>query len=81
MVYYLYTVHLPFDNLCTTIKRRVKDGPIAEFSCHPAVAAYTDNMNDVDRLDQNTRQNKSKKTKKWYRQIETKLMEKAIYNT
>ena len=80
MVYYLSTAHPPFDNLRTTVKRRQKDGTVAEFVCPPSVAAYADNMNGVDRLDQNTRQNKSKKTMKWYRRIETKLMETAIYN-
>ena len=61
--------HLLFDNLRTTDKRCQKDCTVTEFSCPSTVAAYADNMNGVDRLDQNTRQNKSKKTMKWYRGI------------
>ena len=34
----------------------------------------------VDKLDQMTRQNKSKKCMKWYRRVETKLMETSLYN-
>jgi hypothetical protein len=37
-------------------------------------------MPGVDRLDQNTRLNKEKKTMRWYRHIETKLRECALYN-
>ena len=44
------------------------------------MAAYAKFMNGVDRLDQNTRQNKSKNSMKWYRRLETKLMKTSIYN-
>jgi hypothetical protein len=37
-------------------------------------------MAGVDRLDQNTRLNKEKKTMRWYRCIEAKLRECALYN-
>ena len=37
-------------------------------------------MNGVDKLDQMTGQNKSKKCMKWYRRVETKLMETSLYN-
>ena len=37
-------------------------------------------MGRVDRLDQMTRQNKSKKTMKWYRRIEQKMTETSVYN-
>jgi hypothetical protein len=37
-------------------------------------------MAGVDRLDQNTRLNKEKKTMRWYRRIEAKLRKCALYN-
>ena len=37
-------------------------------------------MGGVDKLDQMTRQNKAKKSMKWYRRIERKLMETSLYN-
>ena len=55
MVYNLSTAQPPFDNLSTTVKFCKKDGTVTEFSCPPSVAAYTDNVNSVDRLYQNTR--------------------------
>ena len=44
------------------------------------MAAYAQYMNGMDKLDQMTRQNKSKKCMKWYQQVETKLMETSLYN-
>jgi hypothetical protein len=44
------------------------------------VEAYAKYMAGVDRLDQNIRLNKEKKTMRWYRRIETKLRECALYN-
>ena len=37
-------------------------------------------MGGVDRLDQKRRLNKEKKTMRWYRRIEIKLREWALYN-
>ena len=54
---------------------------VMELQCPPSVAAYAKFMNGVDMLNQNMRQNKSKKIMKWYRRVETKLMETSIYNT
>ena len=51
-----------------------------EFQCPPSVAAYAEFMNGVDRLNQNTQQNKTKKSMKWYRWVETKLVETSIYS-
>ena len=44
------------------------------------VEAYAKYMAGVDRLDQNARLNKEKKTMHWYRRIEAKLRECALYN-
>ena len=82
-VYYLSSTHPPTygdDEERVTTKRRLKDGAEVTLECPPAVAAYSQYMNGVDRLDQMTRQNKSKKTMRWYRRIELKLMEVSMYN-
>ena len=83
LVYYLSSTHAPEHaegEVAATTKRRMKDGREVTLDCPPTVAAYAKYMNGVDRLDQMTRQNKSKKAMKWYRRIETKLMEVSIYN-
>lgn len=51
---------------------------VMEFQCPPSVAACTKFTNGVERLDQNTLQNKSKKSMKLSRQAEAKLMEMNI---
>ena len=53
---------------------------VMEFQCPPSVAACTKFTNGVERLDQNTLQNKSKKSMKWYMWVKTKLMAMSIYN-
>ena len=83
MVHYLSSAHAPEwapNTPSVTTQCRQKDGTVIELQCPPSVAAYAKFMNGVDRLDQNTRQNKSKKSMKWYRWVETKLMETSIYN-
>ena len=83
LVHYLSSAHTPDwppNAPSVTTQRRQKDGTVVEFQCPPSVAAYAEFMNGVDRLDQNTRQNKSKKSMKWYRRVETKPMETSIYN-
>jgi len=79
MVYYLSSCHEPEDETLTT-ERRNKDGTAIQIPCTPTVQAYAQFMAGVDKLDQNTRLNKEKKTMRWYRRIEVKLRECAIYN-
>ena len=79
MVYFLSTCHVPEkENL--TAKRHNKDGTIVEFPDVPSGAAYSKYMGAVDRNDQVTKLNKSKKAMRWYRKIERKLLELSIYN-
>jgi hypothetical protein len=78
MVYYLSSCHEPEGDMTT--QRRAKDGTAQEIPCTPTVEAYAQYMGGVDRLDQNTRLNKEKKTLRWYRRVETKLRECALYN-
>ncbi|KAL3835866.1 hypothetical protein ACJMK2_021327, partial [Sinanodonta woodiana] len=78
IVYYLSTCHRPVAN--QTTKRRNKDGTKTRLPCTHAVTDYAKYMGGVDRLDQSTRSNKEKKTMQWYRQIEIKLREVALYN-
>ena len=83
LVHYLSSAHAPDyeeDEERVTAKRRQKDGREIFLDCPPTVAAYAKYMNGVDRLDQMTRQNKSKKVMRWYRRIESKLMEVSMYN-
>ena len=78
MVHYLSSAHTPDwapNRPRVTTQHRQKDGTVVELQRPPSVAAYAKFMNGVDRLDQNTWQNK-----KWYRQVETRLMETSIYN-
>ena len=62
------------------VTRRQKDGTEIELGCPPSVSAYAKYMGGVDKLDQMTRQNKSKKTMKWYRRIESKMLETSLFN-
>lgn len=75
MVYFLSTCHVPKkENL--TVKRHNKwDRPDI-----PSGAAYSKYMGAVDRNDQVTKLNKSKKAMRWYRKIERKLLGLSIYN-
>lgn len=63
-----------------TVNRHNKDGTVAEFPDIPSGAAYSKYMGAVDRNDQATKLNKSKKAMRWYRKIERKLLELSIYN-
>ena len=80
MVYYLSTAHAPHEEEPQSVTRRQRDSKEVQLPCPPTVAAYAQYMNGVDKLDQMTRQNKSKKCLTWYRQVETKLMETSLYN-
>lgn len=80
MVYYLSTAHAPEGEQAQVVTRRQKDGTQVELPCPLTVAAYAKYMNGVDKLDQMTRQNKSQKSMKWYKRVETKLMEARLYN-
>ena len=80
MVYYLSTAHAPCEEEPQTVTRRQRDSTEIELPRPPTVAAYARYMNGVDKLDQMTRQNKSKKCMKWYRRVETKLMETSLCN-
>ncbi|XP_071100529.1 piggyBac transposable element-derived protein 4-like [Haliotis cracherodii] len=71
-VYFLSTGFPPEEEGLTT-KRRKKDGSREELAVTPAVVEYGKYMGGVDKLDQNTRVNKSKKTMKRYRRVEIKL--------
>ena len=77
MVYYLSTAHAPHEEEPQSVAQRQRDGTEVELPCPPTVAAYAWM---ASRLDQMTRQNKLKKCMKWYRQVETKLMETCLYN-
>ena len=63
-----------------TTQHRAKNGTVQELQCMPTVEAYAKSMAGVDRLDQNIRLNKEKKTMRWYGRIETKLRECTLYN-
>ncbi|XP_046583065.1 piggyBac transposable element-derived protein 3-like [Haliotis rubra] len=78
-LFYLSTAHSPEEDGLTT-KRRKKDGSQEILPNAPCVKDYGKYMGGVDRLDQNTRQNKGKKPMRWYRRVEVKLREIAIYN-
>jgi len=78
MVYYLSSCHLPTSD--KTVTRRKKDGSLENIPCSAIVCDYQKYMGSVDTMDQMTRQNRSKKTMKWYRRVERKLMECAIHN-
>lgn len=80
MVYYISTCHAP-EQEGLTAQRRQKDGTAIQLNCTPTVTAYSQYMGGVDRLDQMTRLNKSKKTMKWYRRLERKLLELSLYNS
>ena len=80
MVYYLSTAHAPHEEEPQSVTWWQRDGTEVELPCPPTVAAYAQYMNGMDKLDQMTRQNKSKKCMKWYRRVETKLMETSLYN-
>ena len=79
MVYFLSTGIVPeVDGIMA--RRRNKDGTIAEFPDSPSGKMYSKYMGAVDRNDQITKLNKSKKAMRWYRKIERKLLELCIYN-
>lgn len=78
-VYQLTSFYEPEREGCV-VSRRQKNGTLLEFPCPPSIKAYGQYMGGVDRLDQNTRQDKRKKSMRWYRRIERKLMEASIYN-
>ena len=80
MVYYLSTAHAPVAATPGTARRRQADGSVIEIDSPPTVTGYAKYMNGVDKLDQMTRQNKSKKVMKWFRRVELKLLECSIYN-
>ena len=71
MVHYLSAAHAPHEEEPPSVTRQQRDGTEVELPCPPTVAAYAQYMNGVDKLDQMTRQNKSKKCMKWYRRVET----------
>ena len=79
-VYYLLAAHTPHEEELQTITREQRDSTEIELPCLPTVAAYARYMNRLDKLDQTTVQNKSKKCMKWYRKGETKLMKTSLYN-
>lgn len=79
IVYYLSTYHDPEDQTLST-KRRTKDGTQLELSSTPTQAAYATYMSGVDRFDQMTRINRQRKSIRWYRKIELRLRECALYN-
>jgi len=78
IAYYLSSCHRPVADQNT--ERRTKDGTRTQLPCTHAVTEYAKYMGGVDRLDQRTRLNKEKKTMQWYRRIEIKLRECALYN-
>ncbi|KAK3590559.1 hypothetical protein CHS0354_008489 [Potamilus streckersoni] len=78
IVYYLSSCHRPVGDQITV--RRNKDGTNTSLSCTPTVTDYAKYMGGVDRLDQRTRLSKEKKNMQWYRRIEIKLRECALFN-
>jgi len=79
MVYYLSSCHLP-EKEGIVVSRKNKDGTTTELKCTPSGHDYAKYMGGVDRLDQMTRLNKSKKVMRWYRKVEKKLLECGVYN-
>ena len=79
VVYYLSSYHKPEDPNLTTARKN-KDGIEVILPVNPTVEDYAKYMGGVDRLDQMSRMNKSKKSLRWYRKIEVKLRQIAIYN-
>ncbi|XP_061184352.1 piggyBac transposable element-derived protein 4-like [Saccostrea echinata] len=80
LMYYLASYHRPEeDDLVTT--RKNKDGTEVEIPVTPTVKGYAAYMAGVDRLDQMSKMNKSKKSLRWYRKIEIRLREIALYNS
>lgn len=79
MVYYLSSCHLP-EKEDLVVSRKNKDGTTTELKCTPSGHDYAKFMGGVDRLDQMTRLNKSKKVMRWYRKVEKKLLECSVYN-
>ena len=79
IVYYLSTFHKPMDDTHTASHKN-KDGTENILSSTPTVVLYAQFMGGVDRLDQNTRISKSKKSLRRYRKIEVKLREITLYN-
>jgi len=80
MVYYLSTAYPP-EQEGLTATRREKDGTRIFIPSSPIVQAYASYYKGVDLLDQMTRLNKSKRSLRWYRKVERKLFECAVYNS
>ena len=79
MVYYLSSFHSPEgDELVTT--RRSKDGTQLQLDATPTQQTYAKYISDVDRLDENTKVNRSRKSLRWYHKVEMKLRDCVLYN-
>ena len=77
-MYYLSSFHSPEgDELVTT--RRSKDGTQLQLDTTPTQQTYAKYISDVDRLDQNTKVNRSRKSLRWYHKVEMKLRDCVLY--
>ena len=77
-MYYLSSFHSPEgDELVTT--RRSKDGTQLQLDATPTQQTYAKYISDVDRLNQNTKVNRSRKSLRWYRKVEMKLRDCVLY--
>ena len=76
-IYFISNYHYPDDQQVT---RRNKVGVAERIPTTSAVVDYNNHMNAVDKLDQNTVLDKSRKQYKWYMRLVLKMVEWAIFN-
>ena len=76
-IYFISNYHYPDDQQVT---RRNKVGVEERIPTTSAVVDYNNNMNAVDKLDQNTVLDKSRKQYKWHMRLVLKMVEWAIFN-
>ncbi|KAK3728257.1 hypothetical protein QZH41_006731 [Actinostola sp. cb2023] len=82
LVHFLSTIHSPEE--ISTVQRNKRQGQggyeVAEIQSHAIVNDYNDNMGAVDRNDQLTCIQKSRKQMRWYMRLIVKFLELATYN-
>lgn len=79
-VHILSNFHDPKDTI--TVNRKNNDGTIVQFPCPVALSDYNQNMNFVDKFDQNLTSYKiDRKSKKWWHRIFFYLLDAAVVNS
>ena len=76
-IYFISNYHYPDDQQVT---RRNKVGVAERIPATSAVVVYNNHMHAVDKLDQNTVLDKSRKQYKWYMRLVLKMVEWSIFN-